>query len=58
MTDASRATIEISDPARLHPAPLVSVYMLTYRHRPFIEQAVASVVAQHCDFGFELIIGS
>jgi len=50
-------TIEISDPERLHPAPLVSVYMLTYMHRQFIEQAIAGVVSQECDFGVELIIG-
>lgn len=50
-------TIEISDPTRLHPSPLVSVYMITYMHRPFIEQAVAGVVSQQCSFGIELIIG-
>jgi glycosyltransferase involved in cell wall biosynthesis len=57
MTGVNHVTREISDLALLHPAPLVSVYMLTYMHRPYIEQAVAGVVAQKCDFGIELIIG-
>lgn len=55
--DSATKTREISDPARIHPAPLVSIYMPTYMHRPFIEEAVAGVVAQKCDFGIELIIG-
>ena len=36
--------------------PLVSVFMLTYKHEKFIAQAIESVVSQECDFLFELII--
>ena len=56
MTTAEE-TIEISDPAALVDQPLVSVYMLAYRHERFIARAIEGVVAQQCDFPFELIIG-
>ncbi|CAN5207162.1 hypothetical protein BH11PLA2_BH11PLA2_44380 [soil metagenome] len=36
--------------------PLVSVAMIAYNHRPFIAQALASVLAQRCDFAFEIVI--
>lgn len=45
MTEASSTT------------PLVSVAMITYNHRPYIEKAVASILAQEADFGVELVIG-
>src|SRR5574337_297251 len=50
-------TIEISDPAQLPTEPLVSVYMLAYRHERFIAEAIEGVIAQECDFPIELIIG-
>lgn len=50
-------TIEIADWSRLPAKPLVSVYMLTYRHEKFIAQAIEGVVAQECEFPIELIIG-
>ena len=56
MTEASVVT-EISDPAKLPEAPLVTVTMLAYRHAEFIAQAIESVVAQECSFRFELVIG-
>jgi glycosyltransferase involved in cell wall biosynthesis len=56
MTTAEETT-EISDPAALVDKPLVSVYMLAYRHERFIARAIEGVVAQRCDFPFELIIG-
>jgi glycosyltransferase involved in cell wall biosynthesis len=34
----------------------VSVIMTTYNHAPFVEQAIESVLAQHADFGWELIV--
>ncbi|HXG48230.1 MAG TPA: glycosyltransferase, partial [Methylomirabilota bacterium] len=37
--------------------PLVSVAMITHNHRPYIEKAVASILAQEADFGVELVIG-
>lgn len=37
--------------------PLVSVAMITYNHRPYIEQAVNSILHQQADFGVELVIG-
>jgi hypothetical protein len=50
-------TIEISDKTKLAKNPLVSIYMLTYNHERYIGDAIASVVSQHCDFPFELIVG-
>jgi glycosyltransferase involved in cell wall biosynthesis len=51
------ATIETADWSKLPADPLVSVYMLAYRHEKFIAQAIEGVIAQQCDFPIELIIG-
>ena len=48
---------EWSSPLGLVEAPAVSVLMLTYNHCRYIEQAVASVLAQRTDQPFELLIG-
>ena len=53
---AAAEFVEISDPSLLPAAPLVSVHMLTYRHAPFIAQAIEGVLAQQTDFPIELII--
>jgi glycosyltransferase involved in cell wall biosynthesis len=37
-------------------APLVSVAMITYKHRPYIGQALESVLAQKRDFPIEIVI--
>ena len=37
--------------------PLVSVCMTTYNHEAYISQAIESVLAQHTDFGVEIVIG-
>ncbi len=47
---------EIADPAVMAVQPLVSVHVLTYRHERFLAQAIEGVIAQICDFPFELII--
>ena len=47
---------EVSDADRLHPDPLVSVVMITYRHEDYLAQAVESVAAQKTDFPFEIVI--
>jgi glycosyltransferase involved in cell wall biosynthesis len=47
----------VPTPSDAERAPLVSVSMLTYHHEAFIEQAIASVMAQETDFEFELLIG-
>lgn len=47
---------EISDRAVMSVKPVVSVFMLAYRHERFLAQAIESVVTQECDFPFELII--
>ncbi len=52
-----KATIEISDPTKLPKSPLVSVYMLAYKHERFIRDAIEGVIAQQCNFEIELIIG-
>jgi glycosyltransferase involved in cell wall biosynthesis len=36
--------------------PVVSVAMITYNHRPFIGQAIESVLAQRRDFPIEIVI--
>jgi len=40
----------------LLPSPLVSVAMITYNHRPYIAQALDSVLAQRRDFPIEIVI--
>ncbi|RLD74135.1 MAG: hypothetical protein DRI87_01970 [Bacteroidetes bacterium] len=37
--------------------PMVSVYMITYNHEPYIAQALESVLEQQTDFDFEIVIG-
>lgn len=37
--------------------PLVSVLVITYNQEEFITQALESVLSQHCDFDFEIVIG-
>lgn len=37
--------------------PLVSVIMLTYNHKPFVKQAIESVLMQKVNFNYELLIG-
>ncbi|MGA9854231.1 MAG: glycosyltransferase [Gammaproteobacteria bacterium] len=48
---------EISDPAVLIKAPVVSVLMFAYNHGPYLAQAVEGVLAQQIDFQIELLIG-
>lgn len=48
---------EISNLEKLPGKPLVSVYMLAYKHERFISKAIEGVLEQRCDFPFELIIG-
>ena len=38
------------------PVPLASVLMLTCNHAAFVEEAVRSVLAQQCDFPFEIVL--
>ena len=54
--DAAEA-IEISDAAAVPKQPLVSVYMGTYKHEPYISQAIEGVLTQETDFPIELLIG-
>lgn len=48
---------EVSDADQLPARPLVSVLMITYNHADYLAEAIEGVVAQQCDFPFELIIG-
>lgn len=48
---------ETSDVERLCRNPVVSVYMVTYNHEPYIAQAIEGVMMQQTDFEFELVIG-
>ncbi|WP_051928252.1 glycosyltransferase [Nitrosococcus oceani] len=57
MVNNASETIEISNQKALPKNPLVSVYMLTYKHEKLIAEAIEGVIAQQCDFPIELIIG-
>src|ERR1700733_14979577 len=35
----------------------VSVFMITYNHEKYVEQAIKSIVTQKVNFDFELVIG-
>lgn len=48
--------IDVRSP-QLPDAPLVSVWMVSCNHAPFIDRAIASVIAQQTPFPFELVIG-
>ncbi|MGO9022558.1 MAG: glycosyltransferase [Syntrophobacteraceae bacterium] len=48
---------EISDKAAVNKTPLVSVFMITYNHEPYIAQAIEGVLQQETDSPLELIIG-
>ena len=50
-------TIEISDPGRLAPDPVVSVVMLAYNHAEHLARAMESVLRQQAGFPFELLVG-
>lgn len=48
--------IEIN-PLSTDTCPLVSVLMIAWNHELYVAQAIESIVAQQCDFSFEVIIG-
>lgn len=56
MTIASNEIVEFADWNQLPPDPIVSVHMLAYKHGKYIAKAIGGVLAQKCDFPFELII--
>ncbi|RZA02796.1 MAG: glycosyltransferase [Sphingobacteriaceae bacterium] len=37
--------------------PLVSIYMITYNHEPYLAQAIESAMMQKTNFDYELVIG-
>ena len=55
--DAAAAYEEIGDNDKLPSLPAVSVLMLVHNHAPYLAQAIEGVLAQDCDFRFELLIG-
>lgn len=56
MTNFDDNVTDVCDKQLLSQMPLVSVHMLAYRHERFLAQAIEGVVAQKCQFPFELII--
>ncbi|MBW8042187.1 MAG: glycosyltransferase [Planctomycetes bacterium] len=48
---------EISDSNVLVKEPVVSTFMVTYNHAPYIAQAIQGVLQQETKFPFELVIG-
>ncbi|MBP1625889.1 MAG: dTDP-4-dehydro-6-deoxyglucose aminotransferase [Holophagaceae bacterium] len=49
--------LEISHPTCMEQVPLVSVTMSTYNHEPWIAKSIEGILAQRCNFPFEIIIG-
>jgi glycosyltransferase involved in cell wall biosynthesis len=49
--------VELSDVAVMAKEPLVSVWMTTYNHEPYIARAIEGVLMQETDFPVELVIG-
>lgn len=47
---------EVSDPALLCAAPVVSVVVGTYLHEAFLEETIDSIAAQVADFDYEIVI--
>ena len=47
----------IEDWSVLHPEPLVSVWMITYNHEAYLQQALDGVLTQEVDFPIEIVIG-
>jgi glycosyltransferase involved in cell wall biosynthesis len=50
-------TVEVSEPAKLDIAPMVSVVMLAYQHECYLAQAIESVLSQRTEYSYELLIG-
>ena len=48
---------EISDSNAIMKDPLVSVFMITYNHEPYIARAIEGVLQQETNFLIELVIG-
>jgi glycosyltransferase involved in cell wall biosynthesis len=48
---------EVADTAKLPAAPVVSVFMTTYQHAPYIRQALDSVLMQQVSFPYEICLG-
>ncbi|MGA3144012.1 MAG: glycosyltransferase family 2 protein [Verrucomicrobiota bacterium] len=48
---------EMSDYSKLPEKPLVSVWMTTYQHAPFIREALDSVLMQRVEFPYEICLG-
>jgi glycosyltransferase involved in cell wall biosynthesis len=55
--DLDTRSRETSDPAVMAKEPLVSVWMTTYNHEPYVGRAVEGVLMQVTDFTMELVIG-
>ena len=48
---------KVEDWSLLPPAPVVSVWMITFNHEAFIRQAIDGVLMQQTAFAYELVIG-
>jgi glycosyltransferase involved in cell wall biosynthesis len=57
MNHGDSPVTEISDPAVLAKEPLVSVWMTTYNHEPYITRSIEGVLMQETDFPTELVVG-
>ena len=48
---------EIHDPDKLVREPRVTVLMTAYNHERYVREAIESILAQQCDFPYEILIG-
>jgi glycosyltransferase involved in cell wall biosynthesis len=56
-TELGGGDVELSDPSKLAAEPLVSVWMTTYDHAAYIQEALDSVLMQQVDFPYEICLG-
>ena len=56
-TDAEDPAATRGRPGSMADTPLVTVSIVTYNHRPYIEQAIDSVLMQETTFPFEICLG-
>lgn len=52
-----KRSFEVVEEGFVQGAPLVSVSVTTYQHAPFLDSCLDSILAQRCDFAYEVLLG-